>query len=78
MNKQPKQKKPTLLTAFAKTYSGSLTGTALSALSAWMIVIGLKGLAGFAMNQQTALTDLLGIIIVIGILRWVKFKHNAK
>jgi hypothetical protein len=78
MNKQPEQKKSNLLASLSKTYSGSLTGIALSALSAWMMVTGLKGLAGFTVNQQTALADLLGIIIVIAVFRWAKLRHNAK
>jgi hypothetical protein len=41
-------------------------------------VTGLKGLAGFTVNQQTAAADLLGIIIVIAVLRWAKFRNNAK
>ena len=74
-NEQPKQN---LLTRFAKGYSGPLAGVVLSALSAWMIVTGLKGLAGFEVNQQTALVDLAGIAIVIGISRWIKVKYSIK
>ncbi|HEY5799693.1 MAG TPA: hypothetical protein VIT92_05705 [Burkholderiaceae bacterium] len=68
--------KPNFLTRFAQQYSGNLTGTALQAMSAWMIVTGLKGLAGFTVNQQTALADLLGVVIVIGVARWVKVKYK--
>ncbi len=68
----PKPPKSNLLTMFARHYSGPLTGVALSALSAWMIVTGLKGLAGFELTQQSALADLLGIALVIGIARWIK------
>ena len=75
---QPDQKKLNLLAALGKHYSGPITHVALSALSAWMIVTGLKGLAGFAVNRQTALTDLVGIVIVIGVVRWIRFKHGAK
>ena len=57
MDQQPEQKKPNFLTAFARGYSGPLAGVVLSALSAWMIVTGLKGLAGFEVTQQGALAD---------------------
>lgn len=77
MTKQS-SKKDTLVSRFAKNYSGSLTPVALSVLSAWMIVTGLKGLAGFAVNQQTALADLLGIIIVVAVARLLKAKPDAK
>ena len=70
--------RPNFLTRFAKQYSGPLAGVVLSALSAWMIVTGLKGLAGFEVNQQTALADLAGITIIIGIARWIKLKYNIK
>lgn len=71
---QPESKKRNLLSLFARHYSGSLAGVVLSALSAWTIVIGLKGLAGFEISQRSALADLLGIVIVIGALRWFKTK----
>lgn len=74
----PDGRRLNLLTLFAKNYSGPLAGVALSALSAWMIVTGLKGLAGFEVNQQTALTDLLGIAIIIGIARWIKLRYKIK
>jgi hypothetical protein len=67
---EPRKRNP--LNAAARTYSGPLAGVALSAVSAWMIVQGLKGLAGFELTRQTALADLLGIAIVIGVLRWIK------
>jgi hypothetical protein len=77
-----KQKKPNLLTTIARSYSGSITGITLSALSAWMIVTGLKGVAGFEVTRQSALADLLGIAIVIaiatGIAHWVKLKYHVK
>ncbi|HEY0844161.1 MAG TPA: hypothetical protein VGE12_02270 [Noviherbaspirillum sp.] len=66
-----------LLNRLSKHYSGPLAGVALSALSAWTIVIGLKGLAGFEVNQQTALADLLGIAIVIGVARWFKGRNTS-
>lgn len=72
------KRKPNLLTVFAKGYSGSLTGVALSAVSAWMIVTGLKGLAGFEVTQEGALGDLLGIAIIIGVARWIKARYNIK
>ncbi len=79
MNKHTNDKAgPNLLTRFAKQYSGPLAGVALSALSAWMIVTGLKGLAGFEVSQQSALADLAGIAIIIGIARWIKLKYNVK
>lgn len=74
----PTPGKPNFLTLFAKNYSGPITGVALSALSAWMIVTGLKGLAGFEVTQQSALADLLGIVIIIGIARWLKIRFNVK
>ena len=70
--------RPNLLTRFAKGYTGPLAGVVLAALSAWMIVTGLKGLAGFEVNQQTALADLAGIAIVIGVARWIKLKYKVK
>lgn len=73
-----KQQRPNLLSVFAKNYSGPITGVALAAVSAWMIVTGFKGLAGFEVNQQTALADLLGIAIVIGVARWIKVKYDIK
>ncbi|MGN6388741.1 MAG: hypothetical protein ACTHL1_04455 [Burkholderiaceae bacterium] len=78
MKPSPDSKKPNLLTRVARTYSGGITPTALSALSAWLIVTGLKGLAGFTVNQQTALADLIGIVIVLGLVRWVKVKYDVK
>ena len=78
MNKQSKEKKPNYLTILAKNFSGSIAHVALSVLSGWMIVTGLKGLLGFTVNSQTAMADLLGIIIVVGIARWVKIKYDMK
>lgn len=74
MDQQPESKKRNFLSSLTRHYSGPLAGVALSALSAWTIVIGLKGLAGFEVNQRTALADLLGIVIVIGVARWFKMK----
>lgn len=78
MNKQPKSSKSRLLSAFSKNYSGPLAHVALSALSAWMMVQGLKGLAGFTVNTQTAMADLVGIIVIVAIARWMKVKPDAK
>ena len=79
MDKQPLDNaKQNLLTRFAKGYSGPLAGVILAALSAWMIVTGLKGLAGFEVSQQTALADLAGIAIVIGVARWIRLKYGVK
>ena len=63
------KRKQNLLATFGKAYSGPLTHVALSALSAWMIITGIKGLLGFTVNRQSALADLAGIAIVIGLLR---------
>jgi hypothetical protein len=71
-------KQSALARALAKNYSAPLAGVALSALSAWLIVTGLKGLAGFAVNQQTALADLVGIVLVVGIARWFATRRNTK
>lgn len=72
------KRRPNLLTIFAKGYSGPLAGVVLAALSAWMIVTGLKGLAGFEVTQESALGDLLGIAIIIGVARWIKVRYNIK
>lgn len=78
MDKQPKKKTSNYLTLFTKNCSGPIAHVALSALSAWMIVTGLKGLAGFTVNSQTATADLIGIIVVVGIARWAKIKSDVK
>ena len=78
MNKQPKPIKTRLLSAFSKNYSGPLAQVALSALSAWMMVQGLKGLVGFTVNAQTASADLVGIIIIVALARWMKVRPDAK
>lgn len=77
MEKKSAGKRPNYWMAIAKNYSGPLTHVALSAVSAWMLVTGLKGLAGFTVNSQTALADLLGILIVIGVIRWMKNRPNS-
>lgn len=74
---EPQQpRKPALVKALGKQYGGPLTQVALSALSAWLIELGLKGLAGFTVNQQTALADLLGIVLVIGAIRVFSAKRK--
>ena len=78
MNKQTKPNKSSVLSAFSKNYSGPLTHVALSAMSAWMMVQGLKGLTGFTVNAQSAMADLVGIIIIVAIARWMKVKPDAK
>ncbi len=78
MKNLPKQKKSTVFNTMVKNYSGPLTHVALAAVSAWMIVTGLKGLAGFTVNEQTAAADLLGICIVVGLARLFSVKSGAK
>ena len=78
MNKQSKPGKSRLLSAFSKNYSGPLTHVALSALSAWMMVQGLKGLAGFTVNAESAMADLVGIIVIVGIARWMKVRPDPE
>ena len=78
MNKQTKPNKSRVLSAFSKNYSGPLTHVALSALSAWMMVQGLKGLLGFTVNSQSAMADLVGIIVIVAIARWRRIKPDVK
>lgn len=70
--------KRALLDAIGKNYSGPITHVALSTLSAWMIVTGLKGLAGFTVNRQTALADLAGIVLVVAVARWIGAKKRSR
>jgi hypothetical protein len=70
--------RPGLRAAFFKTVSAPLAHVALCAVSGWMIVTGLKGLAGFTVNRHTALADLLGIVIVVGVARCFTRKSKAK
>lgn len=58
--------------------SAPLTQVALMATSSWLIVTGIKGLAGFPVNQTSAAADLLGILVVIGAARWYKSRSGAK
>ena len=78
MSHKSDAKKPTLLTKATTHYAGELTPIALSALSAWLMVTGLKGLIGFTVSQETALADLIGILIVIAAARWMKLRSAAK
>ena len=78
MERKPAQKKSGLLAKVGKQYSGALTPIALSALSAWLIITGVKGLAGFTVNRQTALADLIGILVVIAAARWMKLRSDSK
>lgn len=78
MEHKPEQKKPGLLAKVGNQYSGALTPIALSALSAWLIITGVKGLAGFTVNRQTALADLVGILIVIAAARFMKARGDTK
>jgi len=66
-NEQPG--KTGLRATFLKTVSAPLAHVALCVVSGWMIVTGIKGLAGFAVNRHTALADLLGIVVVVGVAR---------
>lgn len=78
MKKKSDNTKPNFLTRLSNNYSGPLAHAALSGTSAWMIITGVKGLAGFTVNTQTALADLIGIMVIIGIVRWMKVKSDAK
>lgn len=78
MDNHPQQKKPNSLSKFAKAYSGPISHVALAAVSAWMIVTGLKGLAGFTINTHTAFADLIGVIVVVAVARWMNLKYNVK
>jgi hypothetical protein len=73
---QQPRTKAVLMKALRRQYAGPLTQVALSAMSAWLIVLGLKGLAGFTVNQHTALADLLGIVLVIGAIRLFSQKRK--
>jgi hypothetical protein len=67
-----------LLRKLGSQYSGALTPIALSALSAWLIITGIKGLAGFTVDTRSALADLLGIVVVIALARWMTPRSDAK
>jgi hypothetical protein len=70
--------KPGLRATFFKMVSAPLAHVALCAVSGWMIVTGLKGLAGFTVNRHTALADLVGIVIVVGLARCFTRKSKAE
>lgn len=74
----PTPQKSRLLFVLIKNYSSPLTHVALSALSAWMMVQGAKGLAGFTVNSGTAAADLVGIILVVGLARLMCRAPKAK
>ena len=78
MDRKPQSNKPGLISKLSNQYAGALTPVALSALSAWLIVTGVKGLAGFTVNRQTALADLVGILVVIAVARWMKLRSDPK
>lgn len=78
MDHKSEPKKPGFISKVSSQYAGELTPVALSALSAWLIVSGVKGLAGFTVNRQTALADLLGILIVVAVARWLKLRGDPK
>lgn len=78
MNHSPEPQKSGFICRVLQHYSGALTPIALSALSAWMIVTGLKGLAGLTVTRQSALADLLGIVIVIAALRFVRARSDSR
>lgn len=78
MSTQPKSEKSGPLATLAKNYSGPLTAVALSALSAWLMVEGMKGLAGFTLTTQSAAADLIGIVLIIVVARWMNGKPTAK
>lgn len=78
MSKQSSPDKGNFFHRLSKNYSGALTPVALSALSAWLIVTGPKGLAGFTVNEQTAFADLVGIIIVVALARLMKPRPDVE
>lgn len=78
MNRKPQSKRSGLISKVSSQYTGQLAPVALSALSAWLIVTGVKGLAGFTVNRQTALADLIGILIVVALARWMTLKGDQK
>jgi hypothetical protein len=43
-----------------------------------MMVQGLKGLVGFTVNAQSAMADLVGIIVIVAIARWMRIKPDVK
>ena len=78
MDRKSQPKNRGFISKAATQYAGELTPVALSALSAWLIVTGVKGLAGFTVNHHTALADLIGIMLVIALARWMKPRSDPK
>ena len=78
MDRKPQSKNPGFISKVATQYAGDLTPVALSALSAWLIITGVKGLAGFTVSRQTALADLIGILVIIALARWMKPRSDSK
>lgn len=77
MDSKPQQKKSITALSMRKHYAGAITPVVLSAISAWLIVTGLKDLLGFAITRQTLLADLLGIFIVVAVARWMQRRVDA-
>ncbi|MES2830917.1 MAG: hypothetical protein V4695_02860 [Pseudomonadota bacterium] len=77
MNQKPIPQKSSFLARIGNQYGGALTPIALSALSAWLIVTGVKGLAGFTLTQQSMLADLIGILVVIVAARWMNARKDS-
>ena len=74
---QPTNAKPDgFMTKLGRHCSGPWTQLALQATSAWLIVTGAKGAAGFAIDTTSAAADLLGIVVVMGALRWMQGRRK--
>ena len=78
MDSKPEQQKPTPGARLAQHYAGAVTPVILSAVSAWLIVTGVKGLMGFTMTRQTVVADLLGILVVVAVARWMQRGPDTK
>jgi hypothetical protein len=78
MDSNPEHRKPISGTRLAQHYVGALTPVILSAVSAWLIVSGLKGLMGFTMTRQTVFADLLGILLIVAVARWMRPGSDTK
>ena len=78
MDHNPSPAKTGLFARIGAQYAGPLAPVALSATSAWLIVTGIKGLAGFTVNRQTALADWLGILLIVAVARWLQRRDDAK
>lgn len=64
--------------AFRRNFSGPLAGLVLGALSAWMILTGIKGLAGFEVTRNSVLADLIGIALVFALARWIALRPDSR